>query len=384
MRVAIVHYWLVGMRGGEKVVEALCRMYPDADVFTHVYVPERISDQIKRHRIITSFIQKLPRAPRMYQKYLPLMPLALEQLDMRGYDLIISSESGPAKGIVPPPGSLHICYCHSPMRYIWNMFHTYRESSGLITRALMPLLAHYIRNWDAVSANRVDFYVANSRTVANRIQRYYRRNSTVIHPPVAVDDFSPVAAEEIGDYYLMVGELVAYKRPSLAIEAFNQTGKKLVVIGGGELLSQLREIARPNVTLLGSQPFDVLKKHYAHCKALIFPGEEDFGIVPVEAMASGRPVIAFNRGGATETVVDGQTGVFFEEQSIEALQHAVAMFELMSFDPKIIVAHANKFSEKVFESAMSNFISNALKNDEAYSDKSMCGEAQFDKIVTQQ
>lgn len=382
MKVAIVHYWLVGMRGGEKVVEALCRMYPNADVFTHVYVPARISDEIKRHHIITSFIQKLPRASRMYQKYLPLMPLALEQLDMRGYDLIISSESGPAKGIIPPPGSLHICYCHSPMRYIWNMFHNYRESSGLITRAMMPLLAHYIRNWDAVSANRVDYYVANSTTVANRIQRYYRRDSSVIHPPVAVDDFSPVNPGEIGDYYLMVGELVAYKRPSLAIEAFNQSGKKLVVIGGGELLSRLRALARPNVTLLGSQSFDVLKKHYAHCKALIFPGEEDFGIVPVEAMASGRPVIAFNRGGATETVIDGQTGLFFEEQSIDAIINAVLRFEAMSFDPSIIVAHAKEFSEKVFEREMGDFIAGALKKNGSCLDRNIREKIETEGSIT--
>ncbi|MGL4289884.1 MAG: glycosyltransferase, partial [Phreatobacter sp.] len=172
MKVAIVHYWLVGMRGGEKVVESLCRMYPDADLFTHVHVPEAISDTINRHRVKTSFINRLPRARRYYQRYLPLMPLALEQLDLRGYDLIISSESGPAKGIIPPPGSIHICYCHSPMRYIWNMFHEYRDRSGVMTRALMPLIAHYIRNWDTISANRVDYYVANSATVAARVQRY--------------------------------------------------------------------------------------------------------------------------------------------------------------------------------------------------------------------
>ncbi|CAO4167548.1 GDP-mannose-dependent alpha-(1-6)-phosphatidylinositol monomannoside mannosyltransferase [Methylorubrum aminovorans] len=360
MKVAIVHYWLVGMRGGEKVVEALCKMYPDADVFTHVYVPHLISDVINRHRVITSFIGKLPRANKLYQRYLPAMPLALEQLDLRGYDLIISSESGPAKGVVPPPESLHICYCHSPMRYIWNMFHDYRERSGFFTRLMMPVLAHYVRSWDAVSANRVDFYVANSKTVAARLQRYYRRDSVVVHPPVAVGDFSPVGPQELGDYYLMVGELVAYKRPELAVEAFNRTGKKLVVIGGGQMLPQLRALAQPNVTLLGSQPFDVLKHHYARCQALIFPGEEDFGIVPVEAMASGRPVIAFKRGGATETVVDGYTGLFFNEQSCNAIQDAVVKFEDMTFDTDDIVEHASKFSETVFDTKMRAIIQRAL------------------------
>lgn len=362
MKVAIVHYWLVGMRGGEKVIEALCEMYPNADVFTHVYVPDEISEKIKKHRIITSFINKLPKASRMYQKYLPLMPLALEQLDLRGYELIISSESGPAKGIIPPPGSIHICYCHSPMRYIWNMFHDYRDRSGFLTRLLMPLLAHYVRNWDAISANRVDFYIANSKTVAERLQRYYRRRSEVIHPPVAVDDFAPVKKEELGEYYLMVGELVAYKRPELAIEVFNRTGKKLVIIGGGQMLPQLRAMAQPNVTLLGSQPFDVLKHHYARCQALIFPGEEDFGIVPVEAMASGRPVIAFRRGGATETVIEGRTGVFFDTQSSESIQEAVARFETMSFETTSIVAHAKAFSRIIFEQKMRTFIMRALDN----------------------
>ncbi|WP_082490497.1 glycosyltransferase [Methylobacterium sp. Leaf91] len=360
MKVAIVHYWLVGMRGGEKVIEALCKIYPDADIFTHVYVPEAISSTINKHRVTTSFIQKLPKSARMYQRYLPLMPLALEQLDLRGYDLIISSESGPAKGIIPPPGSLHICYCHSPMRYIWNMFHDYRERSGLLTRMMMPVLAHYVRNWDAISANRVDYYIANSKTVADRLQRYYRRESCVINPPVSVVDFAPVKPGDLGDYYLMVGELVAYKRPELAIEAFNRTGKKLVVIGGGQMLSQLRALAQSNITLLGSQPFHVLQEHYARCQALIFPGEEDFGIVPVEAMASGRPVIAFKRGGATETVIDGRTGVFFDNQTHEAIQNAIERFESMSFNSEEIIAHAGKFSERVFDNKIRKFIQEAI------------------------
>ncbi len=356
MKVAIVHYWLVGMRGGEKVVESLCRMYPDADLFTHVHVPEAISDTINRHRVKTSFINRLPRARRYYQRYLPLMPLALEQLDLRGYDLIISSESGPAKGIIPPPGSIHICYCHSPMRYIWNMFHEYRDRSGVMTRALMPLIAHYIRNWDTISANRVDYYVANSATVAARVQRYYRRDAHVIHPPVDVDAFDVLPDERIGDFYLMAGELVGYKRPELAVQAFNQTGEKLVVIGGGEMLAELRKLAKPNVQILGSQPFSVLKDHYSRCRALIFPGEEDFGIVPVEAMASGRPVIAFGRGGATETVVDGVTGVFFEQQTVEAIIDAEQRLRSRRFDPAAIAAHARRFSADIFETQMAAYI----------------------------
>ena len=360
MKVAIVHYWLVGMRGGEKVLESLCRLFPDADIFTHVYNPAAISATIKAHRIQTSFIARLPFATRNYQSYLPLMPLALEQLDLRGYDLIISSESGPAKGIIPPPGALHICYCHSPMRYVWNMFHDYRERSGFVTRLAMPLLSHYIRNWDVVSAARVHSFAANSRTVAQRLRAYYRRDSTVIYPPVAVDEFSPAAAGEIGDYWLMVGELAPYKRPELAVEAFNRSGEKLVVIGGGEMLARLRTLAKPNVTLLGPQPFDALKRHYAGCRALVFPGEEDFGIVPVEAMASGRPVIAFGRGGATESVVDGQTGVFFQRQTVGDILDAVERCEALRLDPKAIAARAKGFSADRFASQMKAFVDERL------------------------
>ncbi|HXC26699.1 MAG TPA: glycosyltransferase, partial [Stellaceae bacterium] len=227
MRVAIVHYWLVGMRGGEKVIEALCEMFPQADIFTHVYVPEAVSDTIRAHRVTTSFINALPASARLYKRYLPLMPLALEQLDLRDYDLVISSESGPAKGVIPPPATRHLCYCHSPMRYLWNMFHDYRRQSGLLTRLMMPPLAHYLRLWDTVSASRVDQYVANSNAVAGRIRRYYGQEAEVVWPPVDVDAFHPVGDDERGDYMLMVGELVAYKRPDLAVEAFNRMGRKL-------------------------------------------------------------------------------------------------------------------------------------------------------------
>ncbi|HEX5321043.1 MAG TPA: glycosyltransferase [Stellaceae bacterium] len=352
MKVAIVHYWLVGMRGGEKVVEALCQMFPEADIFTHVYDPAAVSETIRRHRVTTSFIGSLPRAKHWYKRYLPLMPMALEHLDLRGYDLVISSESGPAKGVIPPPGARHLCYCHSPMRYLWNMFHDYRDQSGLLTRWAMPPLSHYLRLWDTVSANRVDRFVANSAVVAARIRRYYGREAEVVWPPVEVDAFAAVPADERGDYMLMVGELVAYKRPDLAVEAFNRMRRKLVVIGGGEMLGRLRRLAGPTVTILGPQPFDVLCHHYARCEALIFPGEEDFGIVPVEAMASGRPVIAYGRGGATETVVSGLSGTLFDEQSVEALTAAVEDFRVEDFDPAAIAAHARQFSRERFIAGM--------------------------------
>jgi glycosyltransferase involved in cell wall biosynthesis len=360
MRVAIIHYWLVGMRGGEKVIEGLCRLYPQADIFTHVYAPEAISETIKAHKVQTSFIAKLPRAVKNYQSYLPLMPMALEQLDLRGYDLILSSESGPSKGIIPPAGALHICYCHSPMRYIWNMFHEYRDTTRGLRRLLMPPLSHYLRTWDVVSAARVHEFVANSNNVARRLHTYYRRDSTVVYPPIDVGGFASVAPSEIGDYYLMVGELVAYKRPELAVEAFNLSGKRLVVIGGGQMLKTLRAMAKPNVTILGPQPFDALRRHYARCRALVFPGEEDFGIVPVEAMASGRPVIAFNKGGALETVVEGLSGTFMQEQTVDSILDACDRVERMSFNPSEIVAHSRMFGADRFAREMKTLIDNSL------------------------
>jgi glycosyltransferase involved in cell wall biosynthesis len=360
MKVAIIHYWLVGMRGGEKVIDALCEMYPQADIFTHVYVPELVSERIRQHRIIPTFINSLPRAAKMYKTYLPLMPLALEQLDLRGYDLIISSESGPAKGIIAPSDALHVCYCHTPMRYIWNMYHDYRSSAGLMTRLMMPPLAHYLRMWDVTSASRVDSFVANATTVARRIHRYYGAESVVIHPPVDTTAFSIAAASELGDTYLMAGELVSYKRPDLAVRAFNEMGLNLVVIGGGEMIEEIRRMAGPTVTVMGSQPFDVLKQHYARCRALIFPGEEDFGMVPVEAMASGRPVVAFGRGGATETVVEGLTGTFFAEQTVEAISAAVMRLADMKIDSDRIAAHADQFGRAQFLRKMRGHIDGLL------------------------
>jgi glycosyltransferase involved in cell wall biosynthesis len=360
MKVAIVHYWLVGMRGGEKVVEALCDMYPQADIITHVYDSAAVSDKIRQHRIIPTFINSLPRAAKMYKNYLPLMPLALEQLDLRGYDLIISSESGPAKGIIPPSDALHVCYCHTPMRYIWNMYHDYRNSGGRVARLMMPPFTHYLRMWDVTSAARVDSFVANSATVATRIKRYYGAESVVIHPPVDTEAFSIAAPSELSDYYLIAGELVSYKRPDLAVRAFNEMKLNLVVIGGGEMLQEIRRLAGPTVKVLGPQPFEVLKQHYARCLALIFPGEEDFGMVPVEAMASGRPVVAFGRGGATETVAQGVSGVFFLEQTVEAITSAVGGLAESNFRSEKIAAHARQFGREQFFQKMGAHIDRLL------------------------
>jgi glycosyltransferase involved in cell wall biosynthesis len=246
------------------------------------------------------------------------------------------------------------------MRYVWNMYHEYRRSGGRLARLSMPLLMHYLRMWDLSSADRVDTFIANSHNVAARIRRYYQRDAHVVYPPVSVDAFGPVTDDAPEDFYLMVGELVRYKRPDLAVETFNASGKRLVVIGGGEMLGELRRNARPNVEILGSQPFETIRSHYRRCRALIFPGEEDFGMVPVEAMAAGRPVIAFGRGGATETVVDGLTGILFDNQTSADLLGAIERFEATKFEPRTIAAHARAFDTSRFKSQMQALVDVAL------------------------
>lgn len=360
MKVAIVHHWLVNMRGGEKVVQALCELYPQADIFTHVHAPENLGGAFAGHRVCTSFIQRLPKAKTLYQNYLPLMPLALEQLDLRGYDLVISSESGPAKGVLTSPETLHICYCNTPMRYVWDMYHDYLEGVPRFKRLLIPPLMHYLRLWDQASANRVDHFVTNSAFVAKRVAKHYRREAEVIYPPVDTEDFSPGGSSD--DFYLIVGQLVGYKRADLAVEAFNRSGRRLVVIGAGEQLEQLRPAAGANIEVLGRQSFDVIRDHYRRCRALIFPGVEDFGIVPVEAMASGRPVIAYGQGGALETVKDGVSGMFFREQTPEALNECLDRFEerVADFRPETISAHARQFDRSVFKQRIESSIKRLL------------------------
>ncbi len=360
MRVALLHYWIVTWRGGERVLKAIADLFPDADIYAHVVDEALVQRELPGRSVRTTFINRLPRARRYYQAYLPMMPTALEQLDLRKYDLVISSESGPAKGVIVSPGACHVCYCHSPMRYIWDMYHDYAQGRGKLTRALMAPMFHYVRMWDQLSAQRVDHYVANSHFVAQRIQKYYRRPSTVIHPPVAVSDFE--VSRESDDFYLSVGQLVPYKRPDLMVEAFNRLGKPLVIIGDGAMLAALRKRAGPNVRIAGPQPFEVIKRHYARCRALVFPGVEDFGMVPVEAMASGKPVVCLGRGGALETVIDGVTGVLFEEQTVGCLVDAIRRFEAQSygFDASAIRARAEQFSEAIFKRNFKAFVERAL------------------------
>ena len=356
MRVAIIHYWIVTWRGGEKVLRAMADAYPQADIFTHVHDPELVARELPGRNVVNTFIGRLPFAKTQYQKYLPLMPLALEQLDLRDYDLVISNESGPAKGVIVGPYTPHLCYCLSPMRYLWDMYPDYLASAGRGTRAIMRPAMHYLRMWDQVSAQRVDKYVAISRFIAARIAKYYRRQAEVIYPPVATEDFS--VSHQSEDFYLSVGQLVKYKRADLLVEAFNRNGKPLVIIGEGELAKHLKRVAKQNIRLLGRQPFNVIRDHYARCKALVFPGVEDFGIVPVEAMASGKPVIALGAGGALDTVIDGETGVIYAEQTAAGLMEAVQRFEAMQpkFRPDLIRSHAEKFSTARFTRQFSDAV----------------------------
>lgn len=363
MKTAIVHYWWFTNRGGEAVCSAIAELYPDADIFMHACdealvrkaLPENFSGEIK-----TTFISRLPGAKKHYQKYLPFMPMALEQLDLTEYDLVISSESGPAKGVITRPDAVHVCYCHSPMRYVWDMYHEYRAGAGRLIRTLFPFIAHWLRVWDRLSADRVDHFIANSTFVASRIRKFYRREAEVIYPPVNASEFSP--SEQRGDFYLCLGQLVAYKRADLAVEAFNKLGLPLVVVGEGEIFDRLKDMAGPNITLMGRQPFPVIQDLLQRCRGLVFPGLEDFGIVPVEAMAAGAPVIAYGKGGALDTVEHGKTGILFHEQSVDALIEAVGRVEAgeFEFSPEEMHRHAQTFAKSVFQKRIKTFIDQAL------------------------
>jgi len=368
LKVAIVHFWLVNYRGGEKVLDALLEMFPQSDIFTHVYDPKRVSKTIREKNVQTTFIQKLPFARSRYQLYLPLMPLALEQLDLSGYDLVISSESGPAKGVLVPPETPHICYCHSPMRYVWDQYHAYRKSAGGMKRLAMYFLMSSLRQWDVTSASRIDRIIANSNAVSKRIHRYWRRDSVVVAPPVDVDRFKPAGKRD--DFYLHVGELVGYKRVDLAIDACNALKRRLIIIGTGPEEKKLKAIAGPTIEFLGRLPDDLLAQHYSRCRALLFPAEEDFGMVPIEAMASGAPVIAFARGGARDYVCEGVTGLFFEAQTSESLIEGMVRFDMTAhaFDSKTISEFAKQhFNKDLFKQKFAEIVNTVLDEYDAKS-----------------
>ncbi|MFC3173494.1 glycosyltransferase [Novosphingobium bradum] len=348
------------MRGGERVLERMLHLYPGADIFTHVYAPEAVSAAIRARPVQTSFVGRLPGARRHYQKYLPLMPLALEQFDLSAYDLVLSSESGPAKGVIARPDAAHVAYVHSPMRYLWDHYHDYRASAGGLTRWLMPWAFHYLRTWDAASAARVDRLVANSSFIRRRVARAWGREAEVVHPPVAVDQFRPAA--EISGRYLWVGQMIAYKRPEIVLEAFNRLGLPLLMVGDGPLHVEMAGRAGPSVQVIRRLDFAGLKQAYATARALVFSAHEDFGIVPVEANASGRPVLAFGRGGVTDSIIPGVTGLFFPEQTAQAVIEGVAALErwLPSFDPADALAQAAHFAPERFDTAFRAVVERAL------------------------
>ena len=350
------------MRGGERCLEVLCELFPDAPLFTLLHVPGSVTPQIERRRIITSFVQRLPGAAARYRTYLPVFPAAISRFDLAGYDVIVSMSHCVAKGVRVPPGALHLCYCFSPMRYVWDLSEDYfGRGRGLAARVLGPPIASALRRWDAKSGD-VHRFVAISRHIADRIGRAYDRPADVIYPPVDAQRFE--IAEAPDDYYLIVSALVPYKRIDLAVAAANRLGRRLVVVGSGPEESRLRAQAGPTVSFLGWRPDAEIARLYARCRALLFPAVEDFGITPLEAAAAGRPTIALARGGALETMIGldardaAPTAVFFQEQTVEALVDAIARFERAQerFDPKALRARAEAFDRPVFKQKLGEYI----------------------------
>jgi len=348
LKIAIVHDWLVSYRGGEKVVEAIAELFPGADFFTLFHRPGTVGTELEQRKITTSFLNKLPFAHSHHRHFLPLMPLAIESFDMNGYDLIISSSHCVAKGIIPGPDAVHICYCHTPMRYAWDKRREYFRSAW--QRILAAPILHYLRMWDVTSSRRVDSFIANSHWVGKRIQKYYGRPSQVVFP--FVDDFFLAPSDQPReDFYLVVSGFAPYKRIDLAIDACTRLRKRLVVVGSGQDRKRLEKLVSPHIEFAGQVAPSELRRLYQTARALLFPGEEDFGISPLEAMAAGCPIIAYGKGGLTETVKEGETGLFFKEQTAESLGQAITIFETNRFPitPNACRKRAAEFSKARFQ-----------------------------------
>jgi glycosyltransferase involved in cell wall biosynthesis len=357
MKIALVHDFLTQDGGAEKVLQVFTEMYPEAPIYMLFYDKNKVSTIFQNKNIITSFLQKIPFSHKSYQWFLPLMPIATEQLDLSDYDVVLSSTSAFMKGVITSDNATHVCYCHTPTRYLWTDTHDYIKNlpyNGLI-KFFIPFLLHKLRIWDLLATKRVDHFVANSHTVEKRISKYYKRESTVIYPPVECEKFKITQLK--GDFYLCGARLVPYKKIDLVIEAFNKTGKKLKVFGTGPEMNYLKKLAGDSVEILGKVSDTELIELYAQAKAFIHPQEEDFGITPVESMASGTPVIAYGVGGATETVIHKKTGYLFNKQTPDALVHAIDEFEKLQFNPQAIRQHALNFDKKKFKAELHQLIS---------------------------
>jgi glycosyltransferase involved in cell wall biosynthesis len=358
-RVAIIQDWLTGMRGGEKVLEVLCDVFPQADIFTLVYLPGRLSPTIESHRIVTSPLQKIPNIGSLYRKLLPFMPWAIEKLDFSGYDLLISNSHCVAKAVKPAKGARHVCYCLTPMRYIWDQYNDYfgPGRASPMMRGAMSVLRKPLQRWDLRTLPRVNDFITDCKNIQERVRRIYNRDSPIIYPPVDYDFYSHEIRnpKNKDDFYLIVSALAPYKRVDIAIQAFQQLGRKLIVIGEGQESKALKKLAGPKIEFLGWRSNEELRSYYGTCRALIFPGEEDFGIVPVEANAAGCPVIAYRKGGALETITEDQTGIFFDDQTPQSVMEAVERFEKKSFDPSAISAQAERFSRQRCEAAFRSY-----------------------------
>lgn len=360
LKVALVHDYLNQYGGAERVLEELHTLFPSAPVYTSMYWPEKMSPIIRRLDIRTSFMQRLPMVTRNHQPFLLLYPLAFEGFDLSEFDVVISNSSAFSKGVVTPPGTLHICYCLTPMRWVWN-YHAYvdRERLGWMARMVLPAAISQLRAWDVATAQNVDRFLTISQTVRARVRKYYRRESTVIYPPVNCDAFG-LAPQPVEDYYLVVARLMPYKRIDLAVEAFTRLGIPLKIVGRGRDEAQLRARAGRNIEFVGHVSDTELKQLYARCRGFVFPGEEDFGIAPLEANASGRPVIAYAAGGALDTVADGQTGVLFERQDVDCLAAAVRRAEATNWDSAELRQHARKFDRQVFRDQLLAFVGESV------------------------
>jgi glycosyltransferase involved in cell wall biosynthesis len=357
MKVALVHDYLNQMGGAERVLMAFHEIFPDAPIYTSIYDPARVDPAFRQMDIRTSFMQKLPFVAKHHQPFLPLYPFAMENLDLRGYDLVLSSSSAFAKGVITRPETTHICYCHTPMRWCWNYDeYVEREQLGKAARSVLPFLITGLRIWDQTSSMRVDHFIANSPTIAERIRKYYRREAAYIPPPVDAARF-PFEPDIIpGDYFLVLSRLIPYKRIDLAIQACNRLQLPLVIIGGGRDEARLKQMAGPTILFKGRLPDEEVVHYLKHCRAFLFPGEEDFGITPLEAQACGRPVIAYGAGGALASIEDGITGRFFYEQTEDSLTEVLAHFDEKQFDPFAIYTHALEFDTSRFRRRILQFI----------------------------